>query len=64
VRIRTVPGLLVLVVLALFPPRAQAGLHVGDPAYAWTKTELGTGQNHSQSSYLGKVVLLVALGYG
>ena len=42
---------------------ATAVLHPGDPAFEWTKTELGTGALHSQSEYLGKVVVLFLLGY-
>ena len=45
------------------PRPAAAVLHAGDPAYNWTKTELGTAVSHSQSEYLGKVVVLFLLGY-
>jgi hypothetical protein len=42
---------------------ADALLHAGDPAFNWTKIELGTGTSHSQGDYLGKVVVLFLLGY-
>jgi len=42
---------------------AGAVLHAGNQAFEWTKIELGTGASHSQSEYLGKVVVLFLLGY-
>ena len=42
---------------------ASAVLNAGNPAFNWTKTELGTGVSHSQNEYLGKVVVLFLLGY-
>ena len=42
---------------------AGAVLHAGNPAFNWTKTELGTGVSHTQNEYLGKVVVLFLLGY-
>ena len=42
---------------------AGAVLNAGNPAFNWTKTELGTGVSHTQNEYLGKVVVLFLLGY-
>ena len=61
---RIVPALLLAIGLGAGLARdAAAVLHAGNPAFEWTKTELGTGTLHSQSEYQDKVVILFLLGY-